>query len=54
MAAFFNDWERENIAQLYFYTEVPNSGICKKYFRITDFDMVYAIFKFKKPGITLK
>lgn len=38
MVAFFNSWDRENIAQLYFHTEVPNSDICKKFFRITDFD----------------
>lgn len=53
MAAFFNGWERENIAQLYFHTESPNSNICKRYFRVTDFDIIEAIFKFKKPGTIL-
>lgn len=53
MAAFFNGWDRENIAQLYFHTESPNSNICKKYFRVTDFDIIEAIFKFKKPGTIL-
>jgi glycosyltransferase involved in cell wall biosynthesis len=53
MAAFFNGWPSENISQIYFHTEVPNSDICKRYFRITDFDMVEAIFKFKKPGKVL-
>ena len=53
MAAFFNGWEREDIAQLYFHTESPNSNICKRYFRVTDFDIIEAIFKFKKPGTIL-
>lgn len=53
MAAFFNGWDRENIAQLYFHTESPNSNICKRYFRVTDFDIIEAIFKFKKPGTIL-
>lgn len=53
MAAFFNGWDRENIAQLYFHTESPNSNICKRYFRVTDFDVIEAIFKFKKPGTIL-
>jgi len=44
MAAFFNSWEIENIAQLYFHTESPNSNICKRYFRVTDFDIIEAIF----------
>lgn len=50
MATFFKGWDKENIAQLYFHTEIPNSDICVKYFRITDFDMVEAILKFRKPG----
>ena len=50
MASFFHDWPKTKLAQLYFHTEVPNLDLCERYFRITDFDMVESILKFKKPG----
>lgn len=50
MSALFQGWSKENIAQLYFHTEIPNSDVCTNFFRVTDFEMVDAIFKNKKPG----
>ncbi|ASA23811.1 glycosyltransferase family protein [Paenibacillus donghaensis] len=50
MAAFFYGWEKENIAQMYFHMEFPDSDICENYFRVTDFEMIDSIIKFKKPG----
>ncbi len=50
MASFFEGWDKENIAQLYFHSESPNSNICKNYFRITDFNLIESFFKFNQPG----
>ena len=51
MMDFFTGWPQDEIAQLYFYNEVPAPGVCQCYFRITDFDMLESIFKFKNPGM---
>lgn len=40
LANFLKGIPSENIAQLYFHTEVPTTKISTKYFRITDFDMI--------------
>lgn len=53
MLAFFNNWEPENIAQLYLHSEIPNTDICTNYFRITDFDMLNSIIQFSDPGTIL-
>ena len=34
----------ENLAQLYFHSEVPTLKMCKKYFRITDKNMIKSFF----------
>ena len=47
MAQFFGKWESENLAQLYFHSEVPNLDLCNKYCRITDFDMLTAVMRCK-------
>lgn len=54
MASFFRDWNKENIAQLFLHSEIPNTDICTNYYRITDFDIVKSIIKFQEPvGIIL-
>ena len=40
LANFFKSFPCEDIAQLYFHTQVPTTDICKNYFRITDFDIL--------------
>lgn len=40
LANFFTGIKPENIAQLYFHSEVPSVDTCKNYFRITDFDLI--------------
>lgn len=50
MDAFFNGWDDNCISQLYFHSEIPTSNTCKRYFRITDFDLLKSIIKFKSPG----
>jgi len=43
LSAFFKNWDRENLAQLYFTASVPDFTVCQKYFRITDFDILKGI-----------
>ena len=40
LANFFKSFPCEDIAQLYFHTQIPTTDICKNYFRITDFDVL--------------
>ncbi len=37
---YFSEWPSEKLAQLYVHTEVPTCDVCKRYFRITDFDLL--------------
>lgn len=53
LTAFFNNWKSDNLAQLYLYSEYPNTKVCNKYFRVTDFEMLESIFKLKSPGTVL-
>jgi glycosyltransferase involved in cell wall biosynthesis len=50
LSAFFAGWDSDKLAQLYFHSEVPNSLICKNYYRITDFDLLKSIFKRQDVG----
>jgi hypothetical protein len=50
LSAFFTGWDHDKLAQLYFHSEVPNSTICKNYYRITDFEILKSIFKRKAVG----
>ncbi|MHB8126276.1 MAG: glycosyltransferase family protein [Desulfitobacteriaceae bacterium] len=53
LLAFFNEWDSDKIAQLYLHSEIPDTDICKRYYRVTDFDMIGAIIKGKKTGTIL-
>lgn len=48
LSAYFSEYDSENLAQLYFHSEVPTSDICKNYFRITDSNVLKAYLKNKK------
>ena len=48
LAAFFDNYPKENLAQLYFSAAAPDSDICSKYYRISDMDMLK--FKLKKSN----
>ena len=50
LAAFFEGYDSENIAQLYFHSEIPTLHICEKYYNITDFDIVHGLLKRKCCG----
>jgi glycosyltransferase involved in cell wall biosynthesis len=38
--SLFRDWQKENIAQLYFHYEIPESDRFYKFYRITDIDIL--------------
>lgn len=40
LASFFDKYPADKIAQLYFNSEIPNNFYCKKFFRITDRDIL--------------
>lgn len=49
LAAFFDNYPKEKLAQLYFSAAAPDSDICSTYFRISDVDMLN--FKLKRRSI---
>ncbi len=45
LMSYFNNWNSNDIAQLYVHSEVPtNSSVCKNYYRFTDIDAIKSIF----------
>lgn len=50
---YFENWPTDKLCQLFFHSEVPTTHLCEEYFRITDFDNVNAILRFRKPGTVL-
>lgn len=54
LATFFQDWESDSLAQLFFHSEVPNTDICHRYFRITDFDLLFARSRCGNSGVILQ
>lgn len=43
LGSFFKNFKVENIAQLYFSSEVPSSPVCNNYFRISDLDIIQSV-----------
>jgi len=43
LSTYFDGWDRDAIAQLYFHAEVPTNPLCENYFRYTDTDAVKSI-----------
>lgn len=48
LISFFNEWESDCLAELYFHSEVPTTGVCGNYFRITDTDVFNNVVKRRK------
>ena len=47
MTQFLGEWDKANLAQIYFHSEIPNVELCERYCRITDFDILKSLFTFK-------
>lgn len=44
ISAFFKNWNKENLAQLYLTTDIPDFSVCNKFFQITDIDILKRFF----------
>lgn len=49
LMSMFSGAKKENIAQLFFHSEIPTSDICANYFRITDGNVLKSVFT-RKPA----
>lgn len=50
LSNFFRDWETEKIANIYCRNEKINNSICKKYYRITEIDLLKCLKRGDVPG----
>ncbi len=50
LSGMFCTYPSDKIAQLYFTDELPDAEFCKRYFRITDFDVAKALLGKRKCG----
>lgn len=50
LSNFFRDWETEKIANIYCRNEKINNSICKKYYRITEIDLINCLKHGGIPG----
>ncbi|MBQ8907579.1 MAG: hypothetical protein IJY71_03225 [Clostridia bacterium] len=52
LSAYFEGWDKAELAQIYVHSEVPTSDICHNYFRFTDSEIIKSIFT-RKSGTVL-
>ena len=45
ISSYFQSWNKNNIAQLFFHSEIPTSRCCEKYYRFTDIDALKSVLK---------
>jgi len=45
LASIFKDWDKKQLAQIYFLPETPDADICSSNYRITDLDNIKAIWQ---------
>lgn len=50
LESMIGNWDKENVAQIYFNPYFPSSHICEKYFRITDSNIISSHFKKNRIG----
>lgn len=51
LASYFKGFESDDLAQFYIHSEIPTLDICKKYYRVTDKEMIKSIFGSKTGKI---
>lgn len=44
LSGFFAGYTLDNLAELYFHSEVPTMSICRRYYRVTDIDALRSVF----------
>lgn len=50
LAGLFSGWDPDRLSQLYFCPEEPRLSLCRRYFRITDGDVLRAFGTRRRPG----
>ncbi|MBR0575569.1 glycosyltransferase [Proteiniclasticum sp. BAD-10] len=50
LEAFFKEWDKEAIAQIYLQPEIPDFDFCNNYFKITDYDVLNNILSRSEIG----
>lgn len=48
LAGFLRDWDKKDLAQIYITSELPQSTVCERFYRITDNEVLNAVLKRKK------
>ncbi len=48
LSTFFGGWDEEKIAQFYTVDTLPVEGFCRKYYRITDMEMIRSLLQGRK------
>lgn len=48
LSAFFRHWDKDDLAQLYLTTDVPDFPLCGRFFQITDLDILKRFFLSKQ------
>ncbi|MDR4925436.1 glycosyltransferase [Peribacillus simplex] len=51
---FFINWDKNCLAQFYIKAEVPNSNVCENFFRVTDYEILNGVLRFKPYGRVIK
>jgi len=54
LEAFFKDWDKNCLAQIYLQPETPDFDFCDNYFRLTDYEVLNNIISRGKVGKTIK
>jgi len=54
LAAFFQNWPQDRIAQLFFHDDEPDWNICNRYYKVTDFDVLRSFVGKSNAGIVRK
>ena len=50
----FSGWDPDRLSQLYFCPEEPQLSLCRRYFRVTDVDVLRAFWTRRRPGSPLE
>lgn len=54
LAGLFSGWDPDRLSQLYFCPEEPQLSLCRRYFRVTDGDVLRAFWTRRRPGSPLE
>ncbi len=54
LSGIFSDWDHDNLAQIYFQDEIPESNKFHKFFRIRDVDVIKGFFNKEQVGAEIK